>query len=59
MTTCRCATVYIGMEAVGLNWHPDCPVHPWTDELQAQADKAVEWQRKASKARQQARKDLP
>lgn len=49
--TCKCATVYVGMEAVGKNWNPDCPDHPWDERLQAQNDKAVEMQRKAAEAR--------
>lgn len=52
---CKCAAVHVGMETVGFNWNPDCPVHPWDARLQAQADRAVEWQRKAAEARRKAR----
>jgi hypothetical protein len=53
--TCKCATVYIGNQPVSKNWNPDCPEHPWDERLQAQADKAVEVQRKAAEARRKAR----
>jgi hypothetical protein len=57
MTTepvCICAEVKIGGEPTGSkNWNPDCPVHPWDDRLQAQADRAVEWQQQAAAARRQ------
>ena len=52
--TCKCATVYVGPTPVGKNWNPDCPDHPWNDRLQAQADRAVEMQRKAAEARRRA-----
>jgi hypothetical protein len=49
---CRCGRIKIGSEVTEhRNWNPDCPVHPWDDRLQAQADRAVEWQRKAAEAR--------
>jgi hypothetical protein len=53
--TCLCATVYVGMEPVGKNWHPNCPEHPWNERLQAQADRAVELQRQAAEARRKVR----
>lgn len=53
--TCRCAVVKIGGEPTdSRNWNPDCPVHPWSDDLQAQADRSVEWQRRAIEARRAA-----
>ena len=49
---CRCAVVKVGGKPTeSRNWNPDCPVHPWTDVMQAQADRAVEWQRRAREAR--------
>jgi hypothetical protein len=54
---CRCPMVKIGGKPTGSrNWNPDCPVHPWTDAMQAQADRAVEMQRRAREARKAARK---
>lgn len=54
--TCRCGIVYAGTTPTGSrNWNPDCPVHPWNDHLQAQADRAVEAQRRAAAARRAAR----
>jgi len=53
--TCRCATVYIGTTVVGKNWHPECPVHPWDERLQAQANRAVELQLQAREARRKAK----
>jgi hypothetical protein len=53
---CTCAVVKVGGEPTGnRNWNPDCPVHPWDERLQAQADRAVEWQRRAAAAPQEAR----
>jgi hypothetical protein len=52
---CTCAEVKVGGEPTGSkNWNPDCPVHPWDERLQAQADRAVEWQRRAAEARKNA-----
>jgi hypothetical protein len=49
---CTCVPVKVGGQPTGSkNWNPDCPVHPWDDALQAQSDRAVEWQRKAREAR--------
>ena len=53
---CKCGRIRIGMEVTELrNWNPDCPVHPWTDAMQAQNDRAVELQRQAAQARREAR----
>lgn len=49
---CKCPEVKVGGHPTGShNWNPDCPIHPWSDELQAQSDRAVEWQRRAAEAR--------
>jgi hypothetical protein len=57
LSDCRCAMVKVGGKPTGSrNWNPDCPVHPWTDEMQAQADRAVEMQRRAREARAEARR---
>lgn len=54
--TCLCAEVKVGGQPTGSrNWNPDCPVHPWNEHLQAQADRAVECQRRAREARRKAR----
>lgn len=54
--TCLCAEVKVGGRPTGSrNWNPDCPVHPWNEHLQAQADRAVECQRRAREARRKAR----
>jgi hypothetical protein len=45
----------MGNTPVGKNWNPDCPDHPWDERLQAQNDKAVEMQRRATEARKAAR----
>ena len=51
-TECTCPVVKVGGHPSGSkNWNPDCPVHPWDERLQAQADRAVEWQRRAAEAR--------
>jgi hypothetical protein len=53
---CICAEVRVGGEPTGSkNWNPDCPVHPWDEQLQAQSDRAGEWQRRAAEARKRAR----
>ena len=53
---CLCPEVKVGGQPTGSrNWNPKCPVHPWDEHLQAQADRAVEWQRKAAEARRKAR----
>jgi hypothetical protein len=52
---CTCARVKIGGEVTDhLNWNPDCPVHEWSDRMQAQAVRAVELQLQAHKARREA-----
>ena len=49
---CLCAMVKVGGHTSGArNWNPDCPVHPWDERLQAQSDRAVEWQLRAKAAR--------
>jgi hypothetical protein len=49
---CTCPVVKIGGQPTkSRNWSPDCPVHPWDERLQAQSDRAVEWQRRAAEAR--------
>lgn len=54
-SVCACAVMKVGGKPTGSrNWNPDCPVHPWSDDLQAQADRAVEWQRRAAEARRQS-----
>jgi hypothetical protein len=52
---CRCTLVRVGDTPVGVNWNPDCPVHPWNADLAAQADHAVKLQRQAAQARHLAR----
>jgi hypothetical protein len=53
---CRCGRVFVGNHDTGTrNWNPDCPVHPWDDRLQAQADRAVAMQLLAREARRKAR----
>ena len=55
---CRCGEVKVGGRPTGsLNWSPDCPVHPWDERLQAQADRAVEMQRLARIARRRAARE--
>lgn len=52
MAECKCPEVKVGGKPTGsYNWNPDCPVHPWDENLQAQSDRAVEWQRRAAEAR--------
>lgn len=58
---CLCSEVHLNIASSGptgsFNWNPDCPVHLWTDEMQAQADRAVEMQRLARETRRRVRED--
>ena len=60
MTTCLCGEVHVGGQPTGsLNWNPDCPVHPWNEAMQAQADRAVAMQRIARDVREGRREPGP
>jgi hypothetical protein len=53
--TCRCGRIKVGGYVDGsLNWNPNCPVHPWTEAMQATVDRSVELQRRAAEARRRS-----
>ncbi len=53
---CTCGEVKVGGRPTGnRNWNPDCPVHPWTEAMQARVDQSVELQRQAAAARKAVR----
>lgn len=57
---CLCGELMLDGRPTGsLNWNPDCPVHPWNDAMQRQADRAVAMQKIAGHVRAGRRKPGP